>query len=55
MNYVLGILIAISWLKFADSALNYSNFIVWGPGLESGFNLPVRYFYIQAVDDKFNK
>jgi hypothetical protein len=37
------------------TALNYSNFRVWGPGLDPGFNLPVRYFYIQAVDDEFNK
>ena len=25
------------------------NFKVWGPGLESDFHMPVRYFFIQTV------
>ncbi|KAK7115228.1 protein O-glucosyltransferase 2-like [Littorina saxatilis] len=29
--------------------------LIWGPGLKSHFNLPVRYFYIQAVDVKGEK
>ena len=29
--------------------------IVWGPGLNPNFNVPVRYFYIQAVDQYGNK
>lgn len=24
--------------------------LIWGPGLKSHFNVPVRYFYIQALD-----
>ncbi|KAL5022172.1 hypothetical protein ScPMuIL_001327 [Solemya velum] len=27
-----------------------SNSLVWGPGLETSFFMPVRYFYIRAVD-----
>ena len=29
--------------------------LVWGPGLKSHFNVPVRYFYIQAVDTNGEK
>lgn len=35
--------------------LLYSDFVVWGPGLSSEPNLPVRYFYVQAVDYKKEK
>ena len=28
---------------------------VWGPGLEPDFNVPARFFYIQAVDFENNR
>lgn len=31
------------------------NSIVYGPGLDSGFNVPARYFFIQAVDQDHKK
>lgn len=29
-----------------------SKSLVWGPGLKTSFFVPVRYFYIQAVDKR---
>lgn len=40
--------------KDADD-LDYSKFLVWGPGLRADFFMPVRYFYIQTVDKNSNK
>ncbi len=34
---------------------DFSRFIIWGPGLRSDFFMPVRYFYVQAVDTESNK
>lgn len=34
---------------------DFSRFIAWGPGLRADFSMPVRYFYIQAVDTESNK
>ena len=42
-------------LNSAQCEVDYSKFIVWGPGLGAGFNLVVRYFFIQAVDHELNK
>ena len=35
--------------------VNAKTSLVFGPGLRTGFNVPVRYFYIQAVDDNGKK
>ena len=40
---------------FGDKKLDPKNFLVWGPGLESNFNVPVRYFFIQLVNTENEK
>ena len=55
--YVFGILIIFVHTSSAlDSALDSDNVVdvsktlVWGPGLNPNFVVPVRYFFIQPVD-----
>lgn len=37
------------------NVIDVSNTLVWGPGLNERFDLPVRYFYIQAVNKNREK
>jgi hypothetical protein len=58
MVYIFKILflIIIKLAKYtSQNNPDYSKFYVWGPGLDPNFNLPVRYFFIQAVDIYKNK
>ena len=36
--------------EVSNSDVSLSSSLVWGPGLSAGFQLPVRYFYLQLVD-----
>lgn len=40
--------------KNSKSGLSGENSLIWGPGLRTNIVLPVRYFFIQAVDDAGN-
>ena len=42
-------------VSIVNSTIDPDAFIIWGPGLKSDFNVPVRYFFIQAVDTNGNK
>jgi hypothetical protein len=44
------VLILISRLSECEN-MDLKNFKVWGPGLKPNFDFPVRYFFIQAVDN----
>lgn len=48
------LLLGISTISFGF-VLSPSQTLVWGPGLNLSFNVPVRYFFIQAVDKHGNK
>lgn len=55
--FVLSILLLTTKRSSAEGAdqsgtrtLSLEKSIVWGPGLKSRFSLPVRYFFIQTVD-----
>lgn len=55
--FVLSVLLLTTERSSAEGAdqsgtrtLSLEKSIVWGPGLKSRFSLPVRYFFIQAVD-----
>ena len=55
-NYFLFVLFLTSKFIFGVSSIvDKKAFIIWGPGLKSNFNVPVRYFYIQAVDTNGKK
>lgn len=55
MYFGLSCLILLSLLVESKKNIDFKNSIVWGPGLDPSFNMPVRYFYIQVVDDQFKK
>ena len=40
---------------FVSGALDPNKFLVWGPGLRSGFVVPAKYFFVQAVTDEGKK
>lgn len=55
--FVLSVLLLTTEKSSAEGAdqsdtrtLSLEKSIVWGPGLKSRFSLPVRYFFVQAVD-----
>lgn len=55
--FVLSVLLLTTERSSAEGAdqsgtrtLSLEKSIVWGPGLKSRFSLPVRYFFVQAVD-----
>lgn len=52
-NHLLCLVIAMGYqCVFLEKVyLSAEESIVWGPGLESRFYLPARYFFIQAVDE----
>ncbi len=54
----LGLFLTILWcITKISSAQNLSpeKTLVYGPGLKANFVMPVRYFFIQAVDTNGNK
>ncbi|XP_071391361.1 protein O-glucosyltransferase 3 isoform X3 [Centroberyx affinis] len=49
------VLVAFTWTNFplcSSSEVTPERCHIWGPGLQPGVVLPVRYFYIQAVNSK---
>lgn len=58
MHFVLTFIwILISFRRTVETTgeVSREQTIVWGPGLKSSFVVPVRYFFIQAVDVSGNK
>ena len=49
------IIFGIAELSYSIVNVSPSKSLIWGPGLQSSFNVPVRYFFIQAVDEHGNK
>jgi hypothetical protein len=54
LKYLFLIIIKLSIVSCKNNP-DHTKFYVWGPGLNANFNLPVRYFFIQAVDFNNNK
>ena len=54
-NLKIFLAVLFNYFAFTYSSLDASKFLVWGPGLNVKIVLPVRYFYVQAVDDNGNK
>jgi hypothetical protein len=52
---LLVVLFSCYELILNEENVEFSKFLVWGPGLEPGFNLPVRYFFIKAVNTQLKK
>ena len=50
LQFLVIINIKLSLISSLNKNLDHTKFYVWGPGLDPKFNLPVRYFFIQAVD-----
>ena len=54
MKFILLVLIVYAFRFGHCEEVSPANCFIWGPGLVSKANLPVRYFYIQARDQSNN-
>ena len=54
MKFKLLVLIVHAFRFGLSEEASPANCFIWGPGLVSKANLPVRYFYIQARDQSNN-
>lgn len=52
MNFVMTVAFLFSTLGVSTS---HPNGLVYGPGIRSNVQLPVKYFFIQAVDEDTGK
>jgi len=39
----------------SEQIIDFANSLVFGPGLRPDFNLPIRYFFVQLVDNEGKK
>ena len=53
--FTIFLCITSQYIYYVLGDIDTEAFKIWGPGLNSKFNVPVRYFYIQAVDKNGEK